>query len=72
MGVADCAYAEAAASNAALVIKPKSFVILGFLLICIQHRVLEKVADISMPRGRRRKLPHFAGAFCCPLFDGGS
>jgi hypothetical protein len=52
MGVADCAYAETAANIAVAVTKPKSFVIPSLLLICTQHRVREKVADILASRGR--------------------
>ena len=56
MGVADCAYAEAAASKAAPVMKPKSFAISCFLLICINAALLRWLPSFQRIRDRGRKL----------------
>jgi hypothetical protein len=70
IGVADCAYAEAAASNAALVINPKSFAISYFLLICTQRRAVEKVAGAPRNWECGSRLPPDAGhRSCCALVD---
>jgi N-acetylglutamate synthase-like GNAT family acetyltransferase len=65
MGVADCAYAEAAANRAALVTKPKSFVISCFHLICIKRHAVEMVAIIPMhPAARQEDLARRFLALC--------